>query len=168
MCGLVKRVFCQAPRRSLELMEFMIQQGLSRVMPVFAVQTRWGSWIKAVKYLAENMDTLHDFIVTLPLSSKAVLDLRALLEESRKLLKVQATIVVEHSSDILATLTKLEETSRPVVATIYSKLEDLSMLFQYGCTAEAEDWRPCTRDQLKALSGRLVQSGLRKQWQNVP
>ncbi|XP_057186323.1 uncharacterized protein LOC130552148 [Triplophysa rosa] len=98
------------------------------------------------------MDTLHDFIATLPLSSKAVRDLKDLLEESRKLLKVQATFIVEHSSDILATFTKLEETSRPVAATIYSQLEYLSMLFEYGSTAEAEDWRPRTRDQLKELN----------------
>lgn len=128
-----------------------MQQGLSPLMPVFAVQTRWGSWIKAVQYLAENIDILHGFIPTLPLSSKAVRDLRVLLEKNRKLLKIQATFIVEHSSDILTTLIKLEETSRPVAASIFSQLEDLSMLFEYGRTAEAEDWRPRTREPLKEL-----------------
>lgn len=152
MCGLVKRVFCQSPQRRLELRAFMMQQGLSPLMPVFAVQTRWGSWIKAVQYLAENIDILHGFIQTLPLSSKAVRDLRVLLEENGKLMKIQATFIVEHSSDILATLVKLEETSRPVAASIFSQLEDLSMLFEYGRTAEAEDWRPRTREQMKELN----------------
>ncbi len=152
MCALVKRVFCQSPKRHLELRAFMMQQGLSPLMPVFAVQTRWGSWIKAVQYLAGNIDVLQGFIPTLPPTSKAVRDLGVLLEENGKLLKVQATFIVEHSSDILATLTKLEETSRPTAASIFSQLEDLSMLFEYGRTAEAEDWRPKTREQLNELN----------------
>ncbi len=152
MCALVKRVFCQSPKRRLELRAFMMQQGLSSLMPVFAVQTRWGSWIKAVQYLAGNIDVLQGFIPTLPPTSKAVRDLGVLLEENGKLLKVQATFIVEHSSDILATLTKLEETSRPTAASIFSQLEDLSMLFEYGRTAEAEDWRPKTREQLNELN----------------
>ncbi len=144
--------FCQSSKRRLELKAFMMQQGLSPLMPVFAVQTRWGSWIKAVQYLAENIDVLQDiniwdeifeyFIPTLPPTSKAMRDLGVLLEENGKLLKVQATFIMEHSSNILATLTKLEETSRPTAATIFSQLEDLSMLFEYCRTAEAEDWRP--------------------------
>lgn len=77
-----------------------MQQGLSPLMPVFAVKTRLGPWIKVVQYLAENMETLHDFTATLPPFSKAVRDLKDLLEVSRKLLKVQATFIVEHSSDI--------------------------------------------------------------------
>ncbi|KAL0153956.1 hypothetical protein M9458_050713, partial [Cirrhinus mrigala] len=44
-------------------------------------------------------------------------------------------------------LTKLEETSRLRAATIFSQ-----MLFEYGRTAEAEDWRPKTREQLKELN----------------
>ncbi len=152
MCALVKRVFCQSPKRRLELRAFMMQQGLSPLMPVFAVQTRWGSWIKAVRYLAGNIDVLQGFIPTLPPTSKAVRDLGVLLEENGKLLKVQATFIVEHSSDILATLTKLEETSIPTAASIFSQLEDLSMLFEYGRTAEAEDWRPKTREQLNELN----------------
>jgi len=76
------------------------------------------------KSCAENIDILHGFFQTLPLSFKAVWDLRVVLEENGKLLKIQATFIVEHSSDILATLVKLEETSRPVAATIFSQLED--------------------------------------------
>ncbi len=105
-----------------------------------------------MQYLAGNIDVLQDFIPTLPPTSKAVRDLGVLLEENGKLLKVQATFIVEHSSDILATLTKLEETSRPTAASIFSQLEDLSMLFEYGRTAEAEDWRPKTREQLNELN----------------
>ncbi len=40
MCALVKRVFCQSPKRHLELRAFMMQQGLSPLMPVFAVRIR--------------------------------------------------------------------------------------------------------------------------------
>ncbi len=94
MCALVKRVFCQSPKRRLELRAFMMQQGLSPLMPVFAVQTRWGSWIKAVQYLAGNIDVLQGFIPTLPPTSKAVRDLGVLLEENGKLLKVEATFIV--------------------------------------------------------------------------
>ncbi|RXN07774.1 H-2 class II histocompatibility E-S beta chain-like protein [Labeo rohita] len=152
MCALVKRVFCQSPKRRLELRAFMMQQGLSPLMPVFAVQTRWGSWKKAVQCLEENIDILQGFIPTLPPTSKAVRDLGVLLEGNGKLLKVQASFIVEHSTDILATLTKLEETSTPTAASIFSQLEDLSMLFDYGRTADAEDWRPKTREQLKELN----------------
>ncbi|RXN06484.1 CGG triplet repeat-binding 1 [Labeo rohita] len=152
MCALVKWVFCQSPKRRLELRAFMMQQGLSPLMPVFAVQTRWGSWIKAVQYLEENIDIFQGFIPTLPPTSKAVRDLGVLLEGNGKLLKVQASFIVEHSTDILATLTKLEETSTPTAASIFSQLEDLSMLFDYGRTADAEDWRPKTREQLKELN----------------
>ncbi|RXN03344.1 endonuclease domain-containing 1 -like protein [Labeo rohita] len=83
---------------------------------------------------------------------EAVRDLGVLLEGNGKLLKVQASFIVEHSTDILATLTKLEETSTPTAASIFSQLEDLSMLFDYGRTADAEDWRPKTREQLKELN----------------
>ncbi len=110
MCALVKRVFCQSPKRHLELRASMA------------------------------------------FSSKAVRDLGVLLEENGKLLKVQATFIMEHSSNILATLTKLVETSRPTAASIFSQLEDLSMLFEYGRTAEAEDWHPKTRAQLNELN----------------
>ncbi|KAG1928634.1 hypothetical protein F2P79_023504 [Pimephales promelas] len=64
------------------------------------------------KSCAENIDILHGFIQTLPLSFKAVRDLRVLLEENGKLLKIQATFIVEHSSDILATLVSAEEWHR--------------------------------------------------------
>lgn len=151
VCGLVKKVFCKAPQRRLELRAYMQAQGLAPVMPVFAVLTRWGSWIEAVQYLAENLDILYDFTLTLPLSSKAVCDLRQLLEEKRDVLKAQAIFIVEHSTEILAILTKLEETSNPSAATIHGQLDNLHMLFEYGRTAGAEDWRPGTREQLREL-----------------
>ena len=78
----------------------------------------------------------------LPLTSKVVWDLRALLGEKIHVLKAQA---------ILATLTKVQDTSRPSSATIHGKLEDLYMLYEYGSTAGAEVWRPETREQLRVL-----------------
>lgn len=118
--GLVKRVFCKAPQCRLELQAYMQAQGLAPVIPVFVVLTRWGSWIEATQYLAENQDILYDFRPTLPLSPKAVRDLRELLEEKRDVLKAQAIFIVEHSAEILSTLTKLEETSNPSAASTVS------------------------------------------------
>ncbi|KAJ8353378.1 hypothetical protein SKAU_G00209450 [Synaphobranchus kaupii] len=80
LCALVKKIFCQAPQRRLELRAFMQEQ------PVFDILTR-----------------------------------------------------------------RLEETTKPSAATIFSQLEDLQMLLEYGRTAEAEDWRPGTRELLKEL-----------------
>lgn len=125
--------------------------GLAPVMPVFAILTRWGSWIDAVQYLKENLDILYDFIPTLPLSSKVLWDLRALLEEKNHVLKAQAIFIVEHTTEILATLTKLQDTSRPSSATIHGELDNLYLLFEYGSTTGAEDWRPETTEQLRVL-----------------
>ncbi len=109
--------------RSQELWAYMQALGLAPVMPVFAVVTRWGSWIEAVQYLAENLYILCDFIPSLPLSSKAVWDLRVLLEEKEAILKAHAIFIVEHSTEIKTTITKLQETSNPSAATIHGQLE---------------------------------------------
>ena len=151
VCALVKRVFRKAPQRRLELRAYMQALGVAPVMPVLAVVTRWGSWIEAVQYLAENLDILYDFIPSLPLSSKAVRDLRELLEEKKNTLKAHAIFIVEHSIEIMTTLTKLQETSSPSAATIHGQLDNLYMMFEYGCSAGAEDWRPRTKEQLKEL-----------------
>ena len=151
VCALVKRVFCKAPQRRLELRAYMQSLGVAPVMPVLAVVTRWGSWIEAVQYLAENLDILCDFIPSLPLSTKAVRDLRGLLEEKKNTLKAHAIFIVEHSTEIMTTLTKLQETSKPSAATIHGELDNLYMMFEYGCSAGAEDWRPRTKEQLREL-----------------
>ncbi|CAJ1081954.1 hypothetical protein LDENG_00278960 [Xyrichtys novacula] len=127
VCALVKRVFCKAPQRRQELQAYMQALGLALVMPVFAVMTRWGSWIEAVQYLVENLDILCDFISSLPLSSKAVRDLKELLE---------VILIVEHSTEIKTTITKLE---------------NLLMLFEYGHDVGAEDWHPGTTERLREL-----------------
>ncbi|CAB1316474.1 unnamed protein product [Coregonus sp. 'balchen'] len=121
--ALVKKVSCQAPQRCLELRSFMLENCHSPVMPVYAVQTRWGSWICAVKYLAEYMDVLTDFTTTLPETAKCVQDLCELLREHKAQLKAQAVFIVEHCVKIVANLTKLEETSVPTAHNIASKLE---------------------------------------------
>lgn len=151
VCALVKRVFCKAPQRRQELRAYMQALGLAPVMPVFAVLTRWGSWIEAVQYLAENLDILCDFVPSLPLSSKAVRDLRVLIEEKETTLKAHAIFIVEHSTEIKTTITKLQETSNPSAATIHGQLENLLMLFEYGRTVGAEDWHPGTTEQLREL-----------------
>ena len=51
------------------------------MMPVYAVQTKWGSWIRAVEYLADYMDVLTDFTTTLPDTAKCDQDLCELLRE---------------------------------------------------------------------------------------
>ncbi|XP_046879422.1 uncharacterized protein LOC124469923 [Hypomesus transpacificus] len=124
LCALVKKVFCQAPQRRLQLRAFMLEKGHSSVMPVYAVQTRWGSWVHAVEYLAEYMDVVSDFTATLPKTAKCVKDL---LEEQKAQLKAQAVFIVEHSSELISLLTKLQKTSVPMAQTIASKLEDLQM-----------------------------------------
>ncbi|XP_071769057.2 trace amine-associated receptor 1-like [Centroberyx gerrardi] len=84
----------------------------------------------------------------LGLRARAVQDLKLLLEKKRAQLKTKAVFIVEHSTEILATLTRLEETSTPSATTIFSQLEDLQMLLEYGRSAEAEDWHPGTREML--------------------
>ncbi|CAB1336903.1 unnamed protein product, partial [Coregonus sp. 'balchen'] len=71
--------------------------------------------------------------------------------------KAQALFIVEHSEEIVANLTKLEETSVPTAQNIASKLEDLQMQFEYGRVAGADDWRPHTTELLGQLpeKGRL-------------
>lgn len=152
LCALVKRVFCQSPQRRRQLREFQQEKGFTPHMPVFAVQTRWCSWITAVGYLAENIDVLSDFLDTLcGASAKCVLDLKELLKQ-KTLLKTQATFIVEHSLEIVTSLKRLEETAAPSAHTIAQMLEDLQMLFEFGRTAEDKDWRPQTTALLQGLS----------------
>ncbi len=75
VCSMVKKVFCKAPQHHRELLAYMQALCLAPIMPVFAVLTRWASWIDAVPHLKEKLDILHNFILTLPLSSKVVQDL---------------------------------------------------------------------------------------------
>ncbi|CAB1328790.1 unnamed protein product, partial [Coregonus sp. 'balchen'] len=66
----VNRLCALAPQRRLALTSFMLENGHSTVMPVYAVQTRCGSWIRAMAYLAEYMDVLTNFTRTLPETAK--------------------------------------------------------------------------------------------------
>jgi hypothetical protein len=120
----------------------VLEKEHSPVRPVYAVQTRWGSWICAVEYLAEYMDVPTDFTTTLAETAKCVRDQCELLREHKAQLKAQAVFIVEHSEKIVAKLTKLEETSVPTANNIASKLEDLhksslSMAEQLGLTTGA-------------------------------
>lgn len=85
----------------------MLEIGHSPVMPGHAVQTKWGSWIRAVEYLAEYMDVLTNFTTTLPETAKCVRDICELLREHKAQLKAQTVLIVEHSVEIVANLTKL-------------------------------------------------------------
>ncbi|KAJ8333625.1 hypothetical protein SKAU_G00416330 [Synaphobranchus kaupii] len=46
----------------LQLRSFMMENGYRPVMPVYAVQTRWCSWVHAAEYLSEHLDVLSAFI----------------------------------------------------------------------------------------------------------
>jgi hypothetical protein len=112
-----------------------------------------------VEYLAEYMDVLTDFTTTLPETAKCVQDLCELLREHKAQLKAQTVLIVEHSVEIVANLTKLEETSVPTAHNIASKLEDLQMQSEYSRTAGAEDWLPHTTELLGQFP-ELLQSAM--------
>ncbi|KAJ8359049.1 hypothetical protein SKAU_G00155740 [Synaphobranchus kaupii] len=147
VCALVKKVICQAPQCRLQLRSFM----MNPVMPIYAVQTRWCSWVRAAEYLTEHLDVLSAFIQTLPDTASCVKELRQLLRDQKAELQAQAMFVVEHSVEVVAALTKLEETAVPAAHQIAGKLEDLVLQFEYGRTAQNEDWRPQTSVLLKEI-----------------
>ncbi|CAJ1059760.1 leucine-rich repeat-containing G- coupled receptor 6 [Xyrichtys novacula] len=150
VCAIVKRVFCKAPQLHQELQAYMQVWQVAAAPPL-----KWHQ-LHPISSAAEATDRGSPLLGALcealllpttwsPAGHKdgfprppapAVRDLKELLEEKEATLKAQAIFIVEHSTEIKTTITKLE---------------NLLMLFEYGHTVGAEDWHPRTTERLREL-----------------
>jgi hypothetical protein len=62
------------------LREYQFQQKTGLSLPVKPALTRWGTWLSAAYYYAQNYTKIKDFIIELPDSSKAIITAKILIE----------------------------------------------------------------------------------------
>jgi hypothetical protein len=75
LISLFKSIMAKSPLR-----EYQFQQKTGLSLPVKPALTRWGTWLSAAYYNAENYIKIRDFIMELPNSSKAIISAKNLIE----------------------------------------------------------------------------------------
>ncbi|MGH0160327.1 UNVERIFIED_CONTAM: hypothetical protein FKN15_052020 [Acipenser sinensis] len=146
---MVKKVFCQSPMRRHQYLKSM--EAKPR-MPVFAVQTQWCSWVKAVAYLSEYLYVLTEFIQVTESNVEPFKKLSALLNNKPAELLAQATVVMEHSSELVKLIEELQATAVPQGHNLYQWVQTVQLFLDDCASAGAEDYRQKTVEKLAACS----------------
>ena len=138
---LVKRVFCQSPLRRHLYREYMIEKGVEPKLLIYAVLTRWGSWVNAVSYLADYLVVLRDFLHSGNVTSDSAYfcELQTLLSTSFDGLYCEALFIKKYGGKLVSTLEKLESKSIPLAHSLYSIIEDVHLFMEYGCIEDELD-----------------------------
>ena len=122
VCG--KKIFLKAPNR-VELFREVLP---NTPLPPEPVKTRWGSWLRAVRYFAEHYDTFCEVIQQLDTEESAFIEeIKQLISKSG--MKNEITFIFSNFDCIHEAITKLNSTdlslkeSISILETVCSQLE---------------------------------------------
>jgi hypothetical protein len=119
---LFRSIMAKSPFR-----EYQFQQKTGLFLPVKPALTRWGTWLSAAYYIAQNYTKIKDFIIELPDSSKAIITAKILIESQTlqnnlieiKRMNFLTEALIELQTQRLKLSKQLE-----ILGTVKDKLED--------------------------------------------
>lgn len=119
----VKKVFLKAPTR----VQLYKERLPNTPLPPQPIITRWGTWLKAAIFYADNFSEINDLISELDDdNSHCLLEAKEVLQQ--KDIKQQLAFIKSNYSFIHETLTKLEKSSLPLLEGI-TLVEDCKTAF---------------------------------------
>ncbi|XP_066473343.1 uncharacterized protein [Tiliqua scincoides] len=95
------------------------------------VCTRWNSWFKSVRYLANRIADVVDFFRSLDDGNAGVRFFHAASAETIQTVKVQAAYVSEICAPVMDLITFLEGSSYPTIHVLAGKLSDIEIKLRH-------------------------------------
>ncbi|KAK4886989.1 hypothetical protein RN001_003260 [Aquatica leii] len=123
MISSVKKVFLKAPSR----LQLFREIAVGIPLPPTPIITRWGTWIEAANYYAENFEVIKDVFNQLdPEESQSIKEAQSILR--KKGIKEDLIFIRGNLACISVAITKLEERGLPLQKNISITEEVVSSL----------------------------------------
>lgn len=96
-----KKIFLKAPQRVTAYKEYMQCQ-----LPPEPVITRWGTWLEAALFYAENLTKLRQFILTIPEDAQSITKVKNILTTTK--INTDLAFIYSHLSCLPLAISQLE------------------------------------------------------------